>query len=471
VLSLIFTPQSVWIVGLSLMLVTTKRKKEDFELAYIIFLFSGLSAIAFFTYQYHLLEGLLMKSSLRIAEFTGYLFTVFVGLFVVRDNNVHKQEALMLLIIATVGYTFLLRSESLISIFIAIELLAFSLYTLVALSPIELSYEAALKYFIQGSFASIMILFSLCLLYGLYGDQVLFLHPQVVESTPLSLGASVLVIFAKTLFLCSLCFKLGLVPFHFWVTDVYSRCSLSSLMYLGIIPKIAFFTLFYKILHFWFPFSQSIFPKSLFIFITLLTLYWANMSALASKTLGKILGYSSMGQMAYLLLVCLVSSIEQSAYLIGLYHLLVYAISFMILLGVFLLLKKSPHLPQESLIGSMSKNDCLTLLAIVALLSLAGIPPFPGFFSKFFILSSLVKIGDLKVVIAALFPTVIACAVYLKLIAHLLTPSPDHASEGYVENSSDSTALEGLLKALALILLLLTYYADFFVGPYSGSFW
>lgn len=458
-LSLMFTPQGVWLAGLSLMLLATKKKKEDFEIVYVLFLLTSLGAISLFFYQHHVEQGLLIKTPLLITEFIGYIVTLVSSFFLVRERLSDKQEALMLLIIATIAYSFLLQSESLLSVFISIELLAFSLYTLVALSPFELSYEAALKYFIQGSFASMMILLALCLLYGLYGEQVLLFAPQAMNVQLLSSGAIVVALLAKTLLLCALCFKLGLVPFHFWVTDVYSRSSLSSLMYLGIIPKIAFFTLLYKMLHFWFPFAQSPFPQSVFIFLSLLTLYWANMSALASKTLGKILAYSSMGQMAFLLFVYLISTVYQTSYLLGLYHLLAYSLSFIIVLGTFFLGGKALNADQSSLCGEFSRSPCLTLIAIGALLSLAGLPPFPGFFSKLFIFSSLLTVDHVEIVIAALPATVIACAVYLKLIASLITPQQEVESE----KVSRPFSLKALIKILFFALLFLTYQADFFV--------
>lgn len=434
-LNYFFTTEGFMIAGLSLMLVLTKEDKKNYRQSYFVYLVTLLSCcLLILTSQTNFasfFESPLSQGyESQFIEVLGFIFSVITGYFFVRDDFEHKQEGLMLLLIATLGFVTLIKSEHMLTIYMGMELISFPLYTLVALSGQKFSQEAALKYFIQGSLASALFLFGVSILYGIYGYDALVLsnHSLLQENTLIFAKESFFLLesFGLILMTATIIFKLGLAPFHFWVSDVYSRSQPSFVMFLGILPKIAFFTIGFKIIPLWFVTDLHFSFDNILVFTVVTTALWANTSALVAVNLGRVLGYSAIAQMSFLFLVYLIGVENPYSYHLGIFHLTVYGFTTSIIFGAFVLSKQNLSVSETNLRGLLVKEPLMAKMVIFSLFSLAGIPPLPGFLTKFLILKSVVSAGYSVLALFMLITSIVACAYYIRLISYIVEPGqPD----------------------------------------------
>ena len=421
-LQYLFTTEGVLFSGLSAMLVATHSQKKHYHRVYAFFLLTLiLTSIT-------IISDKETDLIIIIAQFLGVFFTFLSGYFIRRDHIEEKQETLMLMLVGLIGLVTLVKARNLLTIYMGLELVSFPLYTLVALGSQTYRTEAALKYFIQGSFASALYLFALSLLFGMYGveglnmmDRASLMHH---EFGVLSGSFFYLESFSLGLILATMSFKLSLAPFHFWVSDVYSRAQSSFLLYLSVVPKIAFFTLALNLISMWLSVElQHSFLYPL-MFITALSALWSQTAALSSHNLGHVLGYSSIGQMSFLGLLLLLPADYEQTLNIGLFHLMAYGLASSLIFGILTLMNKPTSLSVESLKGFYYQEPKLALILSLALFSLAGIPPLPGFFGKFFILEAAVSEGYTYLSLFLLLSSVMACGYYVKLIALIFDKKP-----------------------------------------------
>lgn len=459
----LLTSEGLMISGLSLMLVLTQKDSKKYHLSYIVYLLTLLAAALVVIGSFSEMSGLLsspMRDGInsKFILVLGFIFSAISGYFFVRDDYEHKQEGLMLLLIATLGFSTMVTSDHLLSIYIAMELISFPLYTAVALSGTNFCIEASLKYFIQGSFASTLFLFGVSILYGLHGEAVLNISSQNVQLAELMFSHEkyfILESFALVLMSGTIFFKLGLAPFHFWVSDVYLKARPSFVIFLGTLPKIAFFTLAFKLIPQFFQGVMQYSFDGVLIFIVLISAIWANTIALETKQLGRVMGYSAVVQMSFLILVLLISNDSSNSYNLGIFHLAVYGLTSSIIFGTFAVTKVHLSDRFSELSGYKARHPLMALIVALSLFSLAGIPPFPGFITKFLILKEAVASGYIYTAAAVLLSTVIACAYYIRIIAHLVQCDTHQEIAGITKTGSLHKS-EALILILFILLLLVT---------------
>lgn len=332
------------------------------------------------------------------------------------ESIIRRGEFYFLTLCTLLGMYFMMSAGHFLLFFIGIETAAIPMATLVAFNKYNhKSAEAGAKYILSSVFASGISLFGMSMIYGTTGTLYFDDLSTMLTGGPMQLMA--LVFFSIGLF-----FKISLVPFHLWTPDVYEGAPTNITAYLSVISKgsavFVLFTIFVKVFGNMIDQWQAILYGLIVVSITL-----ANIFAIRQQNLKRFLAYSSISQAGYIMLGVISGTAMGMSSLV--YYVLVYMFSNLAVFGVVSVIEnRSGKIMLKDYNGLYQTNPKLSLVMMLALFSLAGIPPFAGFFSKFFIFSAAVQQGFYVLVFIALINTIISLYYYLLVVkAMFLTKS------------------------------------------------
>ena len=323
-------------------------------------------------------------------------------------NRIKRGEFYFLTLSTLLGMYFMISSGNFLMFFIGLETASIPMATLVAFDKYNRkSAEAGAKYILSAVFASSISVFGMSLIYGSTGTLYFTDLATLITGTPLQIMA--FVFFSVGLF-----FKISLVPFHLWTPDVYEGSQTNITSYLSVISKGAavfvLFTLLIKVFGNLVAQWQPILYGLAVVSITL-----ANVFAIRQQNLKRFLAFSSISQAGYILLAIISGSAMGMASLV--YFVLVYMFSNLAAFGVLSVIEeRTGKVRMDEYNGLYQTNPKLSFVMMLALFSLAGIPPFAGFFSKFFIFSAAAAQGYYVLVFIALLNTIISLYYYLLVI-------------------------------------------------------
>ncbi|MEI8086857.1 MAG: NADH-quinone oxidoreductase subunit N [Paludibacter sp.] len=359
------------------------------------------------------------------------------------SNRIKRGEFYFLTLSTLLGMYFMISAGNFLMFFIGLETASIPMATLVAFDKYNRkSAEAGAKYILSAVFASSISLFGMSLIYGTTGT--LYFHDVATLFT-----GSPLQIMAFIMFSVGLFFKISLVPFHLWTPDVYEGAQTNITSYLSVISKGAavfvLFTLLVKvfgnIINQWQPILYGLAVVSITV---------ANLFAIRQQNLKRFLAFSSISQAGYILLAIISGTALGMASLV--YFVLVYMFSNLAAFGVLSVIEQHTKKVQMSDYNGLYKtNPKLSFVMMLALFSLAGIPPFAGFFSKFFIFSAAIQQGFYVLVFIALLNTIISLYYYLLVVKAMFI----NANENPIEKiTSDGPAKISLVICTAGILIV-----------------
>ena len=345
----------------------------------------------------------------------------------------YSGEFYFLVVITVLGGMFLASSSELLTAYISLELMNFGLYVLVAYERYNhKSNESGIKYILLGAFSSAIILFGISQIYGLLGvtkfDDI---GAQLLVISEMSPG----LILGFALILAGIGFKVALVPFHMWAPDVYEGAPLPITAWLSVGSKIAIFAVFMR-----FVTEGAILVSSewrlILILFAVLTMVVGNLGALAQSNLKRLLAYSSIGHVGYLFvgIAALVSVGDQdmlstsTSHLASnglMFHLLGYSVANLaVFFGVILVYNESNDDEITSLRGLSQRQPLVALVMTCSFFSLAGLPVFWGFTSKFYLFSAYAIQGLIWVVPIATVTSLISLYYYIKVIRQIYIENP-----------------------------------------------
>merc|ERR1712232_431040 len=312
-------------------------------------------------------------------------------------------EYFILYLFVVFGIMFFISSVDLFSMFLALEVQSICLYALVALNKNSgFGVEAGIKFFVLGATSSVILIFGISMLYGSVGStnlfhiyNILLYHvPNLLWNT-IDAGMFCLTIFNLKLILgilfvfIGLFFKITIVPFHMWAPDVYEGAPISIVIFIATVPKIAVTFILCKLAGFYFSHSYFIW-KPLFISAGLLSIIIGTLMAVRQFKIKRFIAYSSITHMGYMLLMLSAFTFISLQYCI--LYMVVYIFTILNLWGILLIIENNYGKSLDSFSdwgGIYSSNSYLTILLAITLLSLGGLPPFSGFFSKYLFFKSL----------------------------------------------------------------------------------
>ncbi len=356
-------------------------------------------------------------------------------------------EYYVLILFSILGILVMISSTSMLSAYLGLELFSLSLYALVALRRDDpLSSEAALKYLVLGALSSGIFLYGVSLIYGTTGSVV---FAQIAETLPTTQHTGALLL-ALVCIVTALAFKLSAAPFHMWLPDVYQGAPIPVTTFIASVSKIAVVVLTLRILAGALG-ELHIDWHNILIPISVLSLAVGNLLALLQNNIRRLLAYSTVSHIGFVLLGVL-SGTEQG-YASSVFYTLTYALTVCALFGTLTMLDRQRETRVENisdLSGLLIKSPWLGSCMIFMLLSLAGIPPTVGFYAKLLAISAVSNIGLNVLALAALLFSVVAAYYYLRLIKTIAFDQPER--EGDICLPADGRIVL-LVNTLALVLL------------------
>ncbi|MFM7397150.1 MAG: NADH-quinone oxidoreductase subunit NuoN [Gammaproteobacteria bacterium] len=334
-------------------------------------------------------------------------------------RGILKGEYYVLALTAMLGIFVIISAGSLLTLYIGIELLALSLYALVAFDRDSgVAAESAMKYFVLGAIASGCLLYGMSLIYGMTGTLLLGELAAALQGEP-SLGLIMGVVFVVV----GVAFKFGAVPFHMWVPDVYHGAPTSVTLFIATAPKIASFALAFRLLSGALGNIEGTWIQMLMI-VALLSAVLGNVVAIAQTNLKRMLAYSAIGNVGFILFG-FVAGTEQG-YEAALYYTIAYVLTALGAFGVMLLASKKGFEADEldHYKGLHARDPMLAFIMMVLMFSLAGIPLTVGFLAKLQIFQALWEADHLALVIAAALVSVIGLFYYLRVVKILYFDAP-----------------------------------------------
>ena len=373
------------------------------------------------------------------------------------DVKLRRGEFYELLLVTLFGMYLMVSSGHFLLFFIGLETASLPMAALIAINKKDTeSYEAGAKYLFTAVFSSAVFLLGLSFLYGVSGSLYFGDIAVAIASnhTPLLIATLVFV-------LAGMGFKLSLVPFHLWTADVYQGAPTQVTSCMSVILNEAAFALMlilYKVF-----FLDPVIWQGIMWALIVLTITVGNLFAIRQKNLKRFLAFSSISQAGYIMLGIIAGSAQGMAALV--YYVLVYIFSNLAAFGVISSVERSSgKVGMDDYNGLYKTNPKLSVVMMLAMFSLAGIPPFAGFFSKFFIFASAIHSGFYILVLIALLNTIISLYYYLLVVkAMFINNENDCAIAPF---RSDNASRVSLIVCVAGILLLgivscvYTYFTD-----------
>lgn len=330
-----------------------------------------------------------------------------------KARQLMQGEFYVLAMFATLGMMIMVSADHFITLYLGLELMSLCLYALVAMQRDSvLATEAAMKYFILGAIASGMLLYGMSIIYGVTGSLALVDIATYIHS---SSGDETLLSFALVFIVIAIGFKFGAVPFHMWLPDVYQGAPTAMTLFLASTPKLAAFALLIRLL------GEGLIDlhgywQQMLIAMAVLSMIIGNVVAIAQSNLKRMLAYSTISHVGFLLLGVLTGS--DQGFAASLFYILIYTLMVLGAFGVILLLSKQGFEAEyiDDFKGLSSQHPWFALLMLILMFSMAGIPPLAGFYAKLLVIKSVIDADLFAVAIIAVMASVVGAFYYLRII-------------------------------------------------------
>ena len=337
-----------------------------------------------------------------------------------KQRALHQGEVVVLLLFAALGMMLLISAGSLVMVYLGLELLALATYALVAIDRDNpLASEAAMKYFVLGSLSSGLLLYGMSLLYGATGTLDLATLRAAVEGSQ----ETGLLLTGTVFMIAGIAFKFGAAPFHMWVPDTYHGAPTPIALFLGSAPELASFALAFRLL------EAGVGPldeqwRLLLALLATASLVVGNLIALMQANLKRMLAYSAVSHIGFVFLG--LAGGGDAGYAAAMFYVISYAIMSAAAFGVIVVLSSKGYEADtlDDFRGLNQRSPWLAGMMLCAMFSLAGIPPFLGFWAKLAVLRAVIEGGMLWLAIVGIVAAVVGCFYYLRVVKVMYFDDP-----------------------------------------------
>lgn len=388
-----------------------------------------------------------MADVLKLALYLAVAIMMVYSRAYLQLRGLYKGEFYVLTLFATLGMMVMISASHFITLYLGLELLSLSLYAMVALnrdSPV--ATEAAMKYFVLGAIASGMLLYGMSMIYGSTGSLLL---SDVSVALQEGIGQKIPLVFGVVFIVAGLAFKLGAVPFHMWVPDVYQGAPTPVTLFISSAPKLAAFAFSIRLLVQGLEVLHTDW-RDMLILLSVLSMAIGNITAIAQTNLKRMLAYSTISHMGFLLLGILAGS--QNGYGASMFYSVVYAMMSIGGFGMILLLSRQGFESEEldDLKGLNARSPWAAFLMLLLMFSMAGIPPTVGFYAKLSVLQAVVEAGLIWLAVVAVLFSLIGAYYYLRIVKLMYFDEPVQSAP--IEASSDMRMALSV-NGLAILIL------------------
>jgi len=417
------------------LLVKDSRRTVTFALTQLALI--GCAAIQFatstgeITYTFsNMFVDDLMSDLLKLFLYMTVVVVMFYSRgYIIDRESMNKGEYYVLALFATLGMMVMISANHFLTIYIGLELLSLSLYAMVAMNRDSVvSTEAAMKYFVLGALASGLLLYGMSMIYGATGTLEITGIAERLNGG--GVNKSVLV-FGLVFLVAGLAFKLGVVPFHMWIPDVYQGAPTSVTLLIGSAPKLAAFAIVMRLLvSGLLPLAQD--WQQMLIILSVLSMAIGNLAAIAQTNLKRMLAYSAISHMGFMLLGIVTGVVggdaryALNAYSSSMFYVIAYVLMSAGTFGMILLMARAGFEAEEidDYKGLNKRSPWFAGIMLMLMFSMAGVPFFIGFFAKFSVLQAVVAAGYMWLAIVAVLFSLIGAFYYLRVVKVMYFDAP-----------------------------------------------
>ncbi|GAB1414489.1 MAG: NADH-quinone oxidoreductase subunit NuoN [Burkholderiales bacterium] len=344
-------------------------------------------------------------------------------------RNLDKGEFYVLVLFATLGMMVMISACHFLTLYLGLEMLALSLYALVAIDRDSArATEAAMKYFVLGAMASGLLLYGMSMVYGAVGSLELF---EIGQRIATGSGNKTVLVFGLVFIVAGLAFKLGVVPFHMWIPDVYEGAPTAVTLFIGSAPKLAAFAIAMRLLVTGLAELAQHWQVMLMI-LAALSIALGNLAAIAQTNLKRMLAYSTISHMGFMLLGLLSGIVggdprfALNAYSSAMFYAIAYVLMSLGSFGMILLLSRAGFEAENiaDFKGLNKRSPWFAAIMMILMFSLAGIPFFVGFFAKFAVLQAVVAANLTWLAVYAVLFSLVGAFYYLRVVKVMYFDAP-----------------------------------------------
>ena len=374
-----------------------------------------------------------MANLLKIGAYIAVGATFIYSRRYLADRELLTGEFVILSLFALLGIMVMISSNHFVLLYLGLELLSLSLYAMVALNrDSAVSTEAAIKYFVLGALASGLLLYGLSMVYGATGDLDLNV---IAKSIATGQAKKQMVLFGLVFIVAGLAFKLGVVPFHMWIPDVYHGAPTAMTLMIGAAPKLAGFAIAIRLL------VNGLIGvaadwQSMLVILAVLSMAIGNLAAIAQTNLKRMLAYSTISHMGFMLLGLLSGVVDGNrlnavdAYGSAMFYAVTYVITTLASFGMILLMARKGFEAEnlDDFRGLNTRNPWYAWITLIIMFSLAGVPPTVGFYAKFAVLQAVVAANMVWLAVVAVLFSLIGAFYYLRMVKIMFMEEPTDPS-------------------------------------------
>lgn len=362
-----------------------------------------------------------LSQVLKVAALLSVAATLVLGRSYLEARGLLTGEFLCLALFGTLGMMVMISAHHFLTLYLGLELMALSQYAMVALQRDSAhATEAAMKYFVLGALASGLLLYGLSMIYGATGSLEL---SRVADALERGDANGTLAGFGLVFVVAGIAFKLGAAPFHMWIPDVYHGAATPTTLIIGAAPKLAAFGFVMRLLAFGLQ-GLTVDWQQMLVLLAVASIAVGNIVAIAQTNLKRMLAYSTIAHMGYLILGILAGT--DNGYSSALFYVIAYTIMTLGSFGMILLLSRAGFEAEniEDFRGLNRRSRWYAFVMLVLMFSLAGIPPTIGFFAKLAVLQAVLEAGYTWLVVVAVLLSVVGAYYYLRIVKLMYMEEP-----------------------------------------------
>jgi NADH-quinone oxidoreductase subunit N len=397
----------------------------------------------------------LMANVLKLLTYAAVAVSLVYSRRYLAQRGMLRGEFFVLALFATLGMAVMISANHMLVLYLGLELMSLCLYSMVALNRDSAkSTEAAMKYFVLGALASGLLLYGMSMLYGATATLDITQMAQVIAT---GRANGVVLVFGLVFTVAGLAFKLGVVPFHMWIPDVYHGAPNAMTLFIGAAPKLAAFAMAVRMLvngliDLAFDWQQML------VIMAVLSMGIGNLAAIAQTNIKRMLAYSTISHMGFMLLGLLAGVVggnrfsAPDAYSAAMFYSIVYVLMSLGAFGMVLAMSRAGFEAEdlEDYKGLNQRDPWYAFLMLLLMFSLAGVPPTVGFYAKLSVLDAVVKADQIWLAVAAVIFSLIGAFYYLRVVKLMYFDEPRDTAP--IEAGAD---VRWLLSANGLAVLLL----------------
>jgi len=374
---------------------------------------------------YNMVVDDLVADVLRFFSFVAVSLVLFYSRSYLTLRGLFRGETCVLILFSLLGMQILITANSFLTLYLGLELMSLCLYALVAMQRDQPApAEAAMKYFVLGALASGFLLYGMSMIYGATGT----LEIDKVAQAMLASGENkTLLLFGLVFVVSAIAFKLGAVPYHMWVPDVYQGAPTAMTLFIGTAPEFAAFAMMLRLLAGALIGAETNW-QGMLIVLCVLSVSLGHIVAIAQTNLKRMLAYSTIANMGYVLMGFLAADVN--GYSAAMFYMVAYVLTSLASFGMILLLSRNGFEADllEDLKGLNARSPWWAFVMLLVMFSLAGIPPTIGFYAKLLVLQAAVKAGFVWLAVVGVVAALIGAFYYLRIVKLMYFDEPSDTS-------------------------------------------